>query len=260
MNLQMANELYGDMQKEATTSVVGKSIEFFIAVLITGAIVWAGYYVFDPGTLPIKQVRIEGEFRNLSTIALQDLVRNEVKGGFFNIDVAAVRRALLAEPWVRDVSVHRVWSDSLQVFVTEQVAMARWNDSGLLNKSGELFVPDKNTFPTDLPVLRGPDGTQEMMMNKYFDLYKKLEPLVLKITVLQLDDRRAWSFETENGLRVVLGRKDFEERVTRFVDLMPVSLDTKLNDVQMIDMRYPNGFAVRWRQVDTEVQGETGAL
>lgn len=261
MNMQMANKMYSDIRTESTqSSVHGKSGELLLAVLIAGVLLLAGYYLFDPGTLPIRQVRIEGEFRNLSTAALQDRISNKVKGGFFNIDVAEVRNALLAEPWVKDVSVHRVWPDTLQVFVTEQIAVARWSDFGLLNRSGVMFVPDKSTFPKNLPILRGPEGTQEMMMKKYFELHKQLKPLALNIRVLQLDERRAWSFETDNDLRVVLGKNNFDERLERFVELMPVSLGKKLNEVEMIDMRYPNGFAVRWKQSDVGVKEETGVL
>ena len=261
MNTQTANRIYNEIQEERpASSVYNKSLELFIAVLITGVLVFAGYYLFDPGTLPIKQVRIEGEFRNLSTVVLQDLVGEEIKGGFFNIDVAAVRNALLTEPWVRDVSVHRVWPDSLQVFVTEQVAVTRWKNTGLLNKSGVLFVPDKSTFPEGLPVLSGPDGTQAMMMEKYFYLYKQLEPLSMQISVITLDARRAWSFETDSGLQVVLGRNNFDERVERFVELIPDNLNQNPDEAEMIDMRYPNGFAVRWKQTGTDVVEETGAL
>lgn len=261
MYMQMANRIYNDVGSETETSAASnKSGELLIAFLITSVLAFSGYYLFDPGTLPIRQVRIEGEFRNLSTSSLQELVSNKVKGGFFNIDVSKIRNALLTEPWVRDVSVHRVWPDSLQVFVTEQIAVARWKDFGLLNRSGVLFVPDKSTFPDDLPVLSGPENSQEMMTKKYFDLKKQLDPLAMQIKLLQLDDRRAWSFETNTGLKVVLGRNDFDERLERFVDLIPVSLGDKWNEVEMIDMRYPNGFAVRWKQADVEVIQETGAL
>lgn len=261
MHMQMADRIYSEMQTETTASSVnGRSVEMLFAVLIAGVLIFSGYYLFDPGTLPIRQVRIEGKFRNLSTTGLQDLVSNKVKGGFFNIDVSAVRNALLTEPWVRDVSVHRVWPDTLQVFVTEQVAVARWKEYGLLNRTGVMFVPDKSTFPNGLPLLDGPEGTQEMMMEKYFVLYKQLEPLAMHIKTLQLNERRAWSFETDNGLRVVLGRNNFDERLEKFIELMPASLGNKLSEVEMIDMRYPNGFAVRWKKADVEVKEKTGAL
>jgi len=234
--------------------------ELIFAVMFTAFLVWAGFYLLNPATLPIKQVRIEGEFRNLSTTALQDLARPKVTGGFFNIDVSAVRNTLLTEPWVRDVSVHRVWPDSLQVFVTEQVAVARWKDTGLLNRSSQLFIPDRASIPSGLPVLDGPEGSQAMMLEKYFYLQNHLAPLAIQVSILRLDERRAWMFESTEGLLVVIGRKDFDERVTRFVELIPGNLGAKIHDAEMIDMRYPNGFSVRWKEGATEILPESGVL
>ena len=260
--MSTVNLTFNEAQPEETVSAMRKSTyyELIIAVMFTALLVWTGFYLFNPATLPIKQVRIEGEFRHLSTSSLQDLVRPRVTGGFFNIDVSAVRNTLLTEPWVRDVSVHRVWPDSLQVFVTEQVAVARWKDAGLLNRSSQLFIPERTSFPSGLPVLDGPEGSQSMMLDKYFYLQKQLEPLAIQVSIVRLNERRAWMFESGEGLLVVIGRKDFDERVTRFVELIPANLGAKIQDAEMIDMRYPNGFSVRWKQDVTEIQKESGVL
>lgn len=237
-----------------------KSAELLATLFFTGLLVWFGSYLVNPGTLPIRQVRIEGEFRNLSTTALEELVKDRVTGGFFNVDVGAVRDILLTEPWVKDVSVHRVWPDSLLVYVTEQDAVAYWKDSGLLNKSGVLFRPDKKSYPKNLPLLDGPPGTQAQLMNRYLYLQSMLDTVNMKISVLKMNDRRAWMFETANGLKVVLGRKDFNERVARFVDLVTVSLGEKIQETELVDMRYPNGFAIRWRKKPEDLQTDTGVL
>ena len=260
--MNTVNPAFNETKPEVTGSAIRKSTyyELIFAVVLTAFLVWTGFYLLNPATLPIKQVRIEGEFRNLSTTALEDQARPKVTGGFFNIDVSAVRNALLTEPWVRDVSVHRVWPDSLQVFVTEQVAVARWKDTGLLNRSSQLFMPDQASFPEGLPVLDGPEGSQVMMMDKFIYLQKQLEPLAIQVSTLRLDDRRAWMFESADGLLVVIGRKDFDERVSRFVELIPGNLGEKLRETEMIDMRYPNGFSVRWKNDITEILPESGVL
>jgi len=245
MNTQVMNEhLPGD----DTQAGSGRFYELLVALLVTAMLVWFGYYLLDPTTLPIRQVRVEGEFRQLSTAGLQNLVRNRVRGGFFNINVKAVRTAVLREPWVKSVSVHRVWPDGLQVFVNEQIAAARWRNSSLLNRNGELFTPDKNTFPEGLPVLSGPEGTHSLLMDRYLFLEKRMIKVGLSVHQLSMDDRRAWSMELGNGLKVVFGRKDFEQRVTRFVDVIPERLGEKLDKAVLIDMRYTNGFAVRWKE------------
>jgi len=230
------------------------------AVLFTAFLVWSVYALLDPGTLPIKQVKIEGEFSRLSGATLHELVRDKVRGNFFNLDVTAVRNALLADPWVQDISVQRVWPDTIQVFVREQAAVARWSDTGLLNRSGQYFAPPRDTFPGNLPLLDGPAGTQTMMLEKYFYLEKLLQPHGLYPEVLNLNERRAWMLELHGGLKVELGRENFEERAARFVKLAVTGLGPRLPDVEKIDMRYPNGYAVLWKEGHGEIHSGTGAL
>ncbi|MEE9580893.1 MAG: cell division protein FtsQ/DivIB, partial [Nitrosomonadaceae bacterium] len=173
-----------------------------------------------------------------------ELVTDKVRGGFFNIDVAAIRNALVALPWVNDVSVHRIWPDGLRVIVNEQTASVRWNETGLLNEQGDYFSPEKESFPQDLPLLEGPEESQKLLLER-FNLLK--QTYGLSVVRLQLNERRAWKFELENGLSVVLGRKDFESRVERFVNVVINNLGEKSSQAREIDMRYTNGFAVRWK-------------
>ena len=234
--------------------------QVIFSVLFTAFLVWAVYALLDPSTLPIKQVKIEGEFNHLSVSKMHELVHDAARGNFFNLDVAAMRRALLADPWVRDISVQRVWPDTIRVFVTEQVAVARWKDTGLLNKSGQYFAPAKNTFPDNLPLLEGPAGTQAILLEKYFFLKKLLQPHGLYVDGLSMNERRAWLFVLRGGLKVELGRENFEERISRFVKLVVGGLGSSIADAGQIDMRYPNGYAVLWKESDAEIQSDTGAL
>lgn len=216
-----------------------------MAVLVTTVIVAGSLWMMKPTTLPIKQVHIEGEFLRLDTNRMQELVSDKVRGGFFNINVAAIRNTLIALPWVKEVSVHRIWPDGLRVVVNEQTAVVKWNETGLLNDQGHYFAPEKDSFPNGLPVLEGPEDSQELLL-KRLKLLKQFYGL--SVVRLRLNERRAWQFQLDNGLSVVLGRKDFESRIDRFVHVVIKNMGEKLSQAREIDMRYTNGFAVRWKQ------------
>ena len=216
-----------------------------MAVLVTTVIVAGSLWMMKPTTLPIKQVHIEGEFLRLDTNRMQELVSDKVRGGFFNINVAAIRNTLMALPWVKEVSVHRIWPDGLRVVVNEQTAIVKWNETGLLNDQGHYFAPEKDSFPNGLPVLEGPEDSQELLL-KRLKLLKQFYGL--SVVRLRLNERRAWQFQLDSGLSVVLGRKDFESRIDRFVHVVIKNMGEKLSQAREIDMRYTNGFAVRWKQ------------
>jgi cell division protein FtsQ len=46
------------------------------------------------------------------------------------------------------------------------------------------------------------------------------------------------------------GRQAFEERLDRFAKAYPGLLATRADAVAAVDLRYSNGFAVRWRRPD----------
>jgi cell division protein FtsQ len=118
-----------------------------------------------------------------------------------------------------------------------------------LNDQGHYFSPEKDTFPHDLPLLQGPEESQELLLERFKFLKQTYG---LSVVRLQLNERRAWKFELENGLSVVLGRKYFDSRVERFVSVVIKNLGEKSSQAREIDMRYTNGFAVRWKQRATE--------
>lgn len=215
----------------------------FISLLI-----WGGMFLSHPDTLPIKQVRIEGDFTRLSPVDLQLLVTDKVRGGFFNLDVDAVRLALLEEPWVSEVTVKRIWPDALRVIVIEQIPVIRWKESGLLNASGKYFAPDIITIPAGLPLLSGPAGTEVNLLNRFNAVQERVQLIGFKIVSLTLNERRAWSFQLNNGIKVVLGRRDFEERLNRFLTLIPTTISGRIGQTESVDMRYTNGFSIRWKK------------
>ncbi len=221
-----------------------------VGLLIVAAIMAAGVWgVRQPDVLPIRQVHIQGELLRLDGNHFRASFADEVKGGFFTIDVAAIRDVLMTLPWVETVSVHRVWPDVLRVVVREKTAMARWNASGLLSTEGVYFAPDKNSFPEGLPLLEGPEESRPLLLERFY-LLTRIHGL--KVVSLRLDTRRAWSFELESGLRVLLGRRDFETRVRRFAEVVRIQLAAQLPEIDTIDMRYTNGFTVSRRRGEAD--------
>jgi cell division protein FtsQ len=221
-----------------------KSLLFMF--LLTSLCIFAGWRLVDPATLPIKQVRIEGNFRYLSPEKMQSIVSEVIKGGFFNLNVASINNALLDEPWVHWVTVQRVWPDGLNVQVKEQAAIAHWNTNSLVNSSAQVFSPEAAAQITELPFLTGPVGTEDLVLNRYNEIHKALTENSTRIKSIHLSERRAWRVKLHDGPLVILGRSDIENRITRFTNSVLSGLGNEINKVEQIDMRYTNGFSVKW--------------
>jgi cell division protein FtsQ len=233
------------------------NVRRFICVLLgllALAVVGAGVvWMTDPTHLPLRSVRVDGDFKHLSANRLRQVVGAKATGGFFNVNVRAIRAAVMVDPWVSDVSVRRIWPDQLRVTIYEQRAIAYWGDHSLLSDRGKPFAPPPSTFPVGLVHLAGPQGSEALVVKRYGQLADWFRPLGLRISSVTLNDRRSWSFSVDGAFDVIVGRTDFETRVQRLVSTLPRTSD-RLQNSAVIDLRYTDGFAVRPR-----VTGENDA-
>jgi cell division protein FtsQ len=195
---------------------------------------------------PITTVRVYGG-SHIDKTQVRDELTPLVDHGFFAVKVDYIRERLRAIPWVSDIYVRRSWPDRVEVTVVEKKAVALWNDNTLLSDAGELFTPQPETYPGSLPRLYGPDGKQIVMLQTYQDMNRLLQPLHAKISHLELTPYFAWKITLDNGITMQIGHKDILTRLDHFVKVYPKIVGDRVADVDYIDLRYPNGVAVRWK-------------
>jgi cell division protein FtsQ len=197
---------------------------------------------------PIETIAVEGRFQRVTPVDVERVVKGELHGaGLLSVNLGAVRRAIHTLPWVDAVSVQRAWPRGLDVLVTEQTAAARWGEHGLVNTRGELFDPDAHHIPPELAQLEGPDGEEAAVAQRYLAASARLMQAGLRLTALRLDARGAWEFDLANGVTVRLGRRQVDERFERFMGSALKLVTQRAEDIQYVDMRYTNGFAIGWR-------------
>lgn len=197
---------------------------------------------------PIHRVKVYG-VKHLDMRETRQMLLPFVNKGFFAVDVDQVKEQFLQIPWVSDVSVRRVWPDGVIVTISEKEPVARWNNNHLLGSMGEVFNPTSGTWPSDLPNLVGPEGQQVSVLEFYSRVNTLLLPLHLKIRRIELNPYLSWDLEFTNGMKMRLGYKDVLTRVSHFVKVYPKIVGERAADVDYVDLRYPNGLAVRWKTV-----------
>ena len=203
------------------------------------ACVGALYWVLQPQHFPLTRVDLKGSFEKTSKAELEAALPR-ISGNFFAADLAEVRASVEKLPWVRHVAVRRVWPGRLEISIEEHVALARWGDDALVNTFGERFIGKTQEA---LPTFIGPPGTQAEVARRYARFSAIVAPLGTRIERVALSARHAWQLRLANGLHLALGRDadQAENRLRRFVEVYP----TVKNKNEYVDLRYPNGFAVR---------------
>ncbi len=202
-------------------------------------------------SFPIQRVNVEGDFRYLTPGYVQGIVSTSLRGGFFQLDVRVVHRALLEEPWIAEAKIARVWPNALRVNIVEQTPAARWGEHALLNTAADVFAPNVASFPADLPVLSGPVGSEAEVLNKFRAVSALMKPISLHVAAMTLSERGAWSLRFIDGTQLVLGRKRVDERLARFIGAYPGVLAKEWYHLDAIDLRYTNGFALRFKPATT---------
>lgn len=209
-------------------------------------------YLAQPGQLPLRVIEVNGEFTHLQHAAVQARVLESIEGGFFTVNMQAVRDAVRGMPWVEEVSVRRVWPDTLRMHVTEQLPLARWNADSLVNLHGEIFRPDGLSELAGLPHLYGDDEMAPQVVGFYLRLRRALVDDGLQVQRVRLNARNEWEMSFEGGLSVMLGNQDVGVRLQDFLRVYPQLRGSMPRVPERIDMRYEHGFAVRWQAAAAE--------
>jgi cell division protein FtsQ len=197
---------------------------------------------------PVRHVAISGRFQRVQPVDVEQAVRSAVQGdGMVAVDLERIAQAVEGIPWVDRASVARSWPSGLRVQVVEQRPVARWGDSGLVNTRGEVFVQDSQHVPAELPELRGPAGFEAEMTARCLAAAARLEQGGLRLARMSLDERGAWDLVFDNGITLRLGREDVDERFERFLAAAVPVVMQRAAEIDYVDMRYANGFAIGWR-------------
>lgn len=202
-------------------------------------------YALDPARFPVQRVALEGEFGHVTQAQLMEKVTPHAQGNIFRVDLAALQSDVESLPWIRRVSVRRQWGQSLQLRFEEQQIATRWNGDRWLNTHGEVVDLQGQDPPEGLPQLSGPDGSHERVFATYSRLALTLADPDLRIAQLGLTPRRSWRIQLENGLLLIAGRDDVEEKVARFAQVYARALSKQLTGARQVDLRYTNGFAIQ---------------
>ncbi len=215
-----------------------------IAGLIAGTIA----FVVRLPTFAFGEVVITAPLQRASAAQLEAVIRDDLGGTFFTMDLARARATLAQVPWVREVALRRQWPDRLEITVAEHDPLARLNDGLFVSARGEVFAAESRDA---LPRFDGPEARAAEMAERYRAWNDTLGPLGLRLAEVRLSPRGGWRLRARGNdaeLVLELGRDDPDGRLARFVSAHGRTLGALAKagtKVEAVDLRYRNGFAAR---------------
>ncbi len=204
--------------------------------------------IFKENAFQVKQVAIIGEYNQVDLTSLESLLKQYMGAGFFMLNTEQIRQKVSNFPWVQSVKVTRIWPNKLTVKIIQKKVLGRWAKGGYVDEDGQLFVPSRKPIYKPEVEFSGDRSQLIKMVALYNQIFGVFNQYGKKIAAEKLDSFGNATIKTTDGQRYILGSEHYAHTITNFFDNYGVIVKNgpKNKIIEDVDMRYDNGFAIRW--------------
>ncbi len=172
------------------------------------------------------------------------------------LDADAARARLMANPWIADAAVLKLYPDRLQITVTERQAFALWQKDGrvsVIAADGTVLEPYVERRYIGLPLVVGA-GAQRMAKD-FLALLDRFSEIRAAVRASILVANRRWDLRLDNGLNIELPENDPARALARLVAL---ERDKRLlsRDITSVDLRLPDRVTVKLSDAAAQAREE----
>ena len=224
---------------------IKQTIIIFVFLL---PLILIGLVTYDNFNQSIDRVVINGEFNYLSERDVIDLIDENVQTGFLTLDLPELNRKIVEQDWIRSSSIRRSWPATLIVNIEEEIPVARWGEQQLLNNVGDYIDVINKDSVSHLPVIFSQTGDTKEIIKIYQLISELLGPVGLRIDEVESDNAGSWTLTVLSDIKIILGRDQLVEKLQRLQSVWMAELSSQEKNINVIDLRYPNGLAVKWKQ------------
>lgn len=257
------NQKEGLLEMQKAPLAIGLPVFICVLLILAYASYWTHQWLQDEQRLPVQEIVFSGNLNMLNEDDLAGIIQSQLTASFFALDVNEVHALMEAQSWVYSASIRKRWPSKLYIHIIEQKVVAAWNGDLLLNQYGDTFdggirlsstevssnpkrVQQTVSKENQIPQLFGPVGSEKTVLTGYTHMQRLLNASKLNIEQLVLSERFAWQAKLSNQVALKLGRREYINRLQRFIDVYPL-LSQQERKVEYVDLRYDTGLAVGWK-------------
>lgn len=219
-----------------STAVVGVLVGGHSMTVASAVTAWSG--------LAIAKVEISGQSET-SEVDVLDRLEMGAFPSLVTFDVAAARERIEALPWVGQVTIRKLYPDTLQVAIAERQPFAIWQDGGsvaLIDKSGRKLSTVIGERYARLPLVVGADADKRV--DEFVQMIEGVPSLMPRIKAGVLISNRRWNVVLDNGVELMLPEKDPADALVQVVALDD-GAGILSREIAAIDLRLPSRLVFR---------------
>lgn len=222
------------------------SIFFVLSIFLIASAFFSLKWLKQVGFIPIEVVTLTDKLHYADPQAIKVAVSPFLNAGFFGLEVGKIRNELKTVPWIADANVQRCWPHNVKIKIFERQPLAVWQGKGIIDTEGKLFFPNSLANVAGLPEFTGNQAAVDSMVDTYLLILSTLKPIGLAVNKLDLMPDQGWRAMLDNGVTIILGQSELEERLKRFVWAYKSLQASSENErkIKVVDLRYTNGLSV----------------
>ncbi|WP_227431084.1 cell division protein FtsQ/DivIB [Psychrobacter sp. I-STPA6b] len=181
--------------------------------------------------------------------SLNTAMQGQEVGNFFTTQLPELRDAVMQLPWVNEVSIQRDWHKGIVVSALPRQPIAKFGTERLIDASGQVYVPADSQMlkQPEFVNLQGDSEQSPLIMQMMQQVNTWFAPAGLEVQDVILSPRMTWLIRFNNGLRVIVDNENTYQKLFNASQILLNQLAEKQDEIQTLDLRYKNGFAISWK-------------
>ncbi|AQS42001.1 MAG: Cell division protein FtsQ [Candidatus Tokpelaia hoelldobleri] len=225
------------------------AVLFFLGAVAVFGMVRGGYTpdvlraVASSAGFSIEKVDIRGNSRT-SDIDVLAALGLDGDAALASLDVAAAQAEIAALPWVKSVSVRKIYPDRLTIAVVEREPFAVWQHNGrmdIIDRDGRIITARRAGAENHLPLVVG-DGAGQAAAVFFAEMAAFPEMRERVQAYIRVGGRR-WDLLLDNGVRVKLPARDVGRGLKAALSAGD-GMELFARDVQSVDLRLEDRITV----------------
>lgn len=225
-----------------------------VILAITLTLKLALSYLSNPNHFPLSVIKVVASYKNVDRYQIEKIITPYTKASFFSFDSSKMRFQIGSIDWVKQVTVERIWPDGVKITIKEFQPFAVWNESQLLSRNGHVFASSQESSTLYLPKLFGPENECQQVLQTYLQLNNLVKKDELTLAQVRKSKSNSWQINTQDGLIIKLGSQDPVLTLERLMAVFPSKFKDKLDQIAVLDLRYPHGIAVSFKNATRKQQ------